>query len=130
MLDFLAKSLDAHAMEQKVLANNIANVNTPNFKGTEVTFKDQMENVLRNQQLQLPLKTDDSRDITSGLPLALDDVKPRLITDPTTSMRSDGNNIDIDQQMATLAKNSMETNALMRLVSINLSDLRAAIEGR
>lgn len=130
MLDFLTKSLDAHAMEQKVLANNIANVNTPNFKGTEVAFKDQLENVLRNQQLQLPLKTDDPRDITSGLPLSLADVKPRLISDPTTSMRSDGNNLDIDQQMATLAKNSMEVNALTRLVSDDFRDLRSSIEGR
>jgi len=45
-------------------------------------------------------------------------------------MRSDGNNVDLDKEMATLAENTMQMGALTRLVSDKMRGIRMAIEGR
>lgn len=129
-VNFLSKSLEMHGVQLKAIANNMANINTPGFKGTDVAFKDQLRMVLTQEQGELPLRTDLRGHITQGLPMTLEQVKPRLVVDPLTSFRSDGNNVDVDQQMATMAQNSMEINALTRLVSDRLKILRMSIEGR
>lgn len=129
-LNFLAKSMDAHATQHQAIANNMANVNTPGFKATEVAFKDQLQTFLNDEYRRLPLKTSQALHIRYNEPMQLSDIKPRLFTDPTTSMRSDGNNIDIDQQMAMMAQNSMEINALTRLISDRIRGMRSVIEGR
>ncbi len=129
-IDFLARAMDARALQLKLTANNIANVNTPGFKATLLTYKEQMQRVLRDAQDQLPLKHTLAPHIRKGMPYTIDDVKLNMISDPTTSMRSDGNNVDIDQQMASMAQNSMEINAVTRMLSDKMRGLRMVIEGR
>lgn len=129
-VDFLAKSLDTRTVAHKAFANNLANVNTPGFKGTHVAFKDQLMRAYREESDTLPLKTTFGQHISNGVPFTLDDVRAQLIVDPLTSMRPDGNNVDIDQQMANMAQNTMEINALTRLVSDKMRGIRQVIEGR
>lgn len=129
-LNFLAKSMDAHTVQHQVIANNMANINTPGYKATEVAFKDKLQTFLNDEYRNLPLMTNRAHHIRYNEPMELSDIKPRLFVDPTTSMRSDGNNIDIDQQMAMMAQNSMEINALTRLISDRIRGMRQVIEGR
>jgi len=55
-VNFLSKALDCRTAQHKAIANNIANVNTPAFKGTEVAFKDQLQMVLHSEPNELNLK--------------------------------------------------------------------------
>jgi flagellar basal-body rod protein FlgB len=129
-VDFLAKSLDTRTVAHKTFANNLANINTPGFKGTTVAFKDQLMRAYREETDTLPLKTSYGQHISNGVPFTIDDVRPQLIVDPLTSMRPDGNNVDIDQQMASMAQNTIEINALTRMISDKLRGMRQVIEGR
>ncbi len=116
--------LDGAAWQQRVIANNIANVNTPNFKRSDVVFADELARRLNPGPASL---------VQAGAAPPKMTATPagRLITDTRTSMRTDGNNIDIDREMANLTKNNLYYEAMARQASALLQRLRLAItEGR
>ena len=111
--NFLGRGLAAANLRQEVISNNIANVNTPNFKRSEVVFEDVLAREIglgddeEKQKLEL-VRTHDRH-----LPIAhLPGDDARIYEDDTTTMRVDNNNVDIDIEMASLAKNQLYYNAM------------------
>jgi flagellar basal-body rod protein FlgB len=101
----LGKGLNASALRQKAISNNIANVNTPKFKRQIVTFEDQMTKVFDRKIDLIGKRTQDNH-----IPIeevTFQDVKPGIVTDRMHVMRNDKNNIDIDVEMSDLTKNTM-----------------------
>lgn len=126
--DVLARSLDAQTLRLRTVAHNLANVNTPGFKRSAVTFEAALRQELeRGQRRRLPLR------VTHPKHLGLDGTSrqramPEIITDHTTSMRNDGNNVDPDREMADLARIQLTYQALARQVSERYRRLRHVIE--
>ncbi|QDR80484.1 flagellar basal body rod protein FlgB [Sporomusa termitida] len=123
----LEKALDAASLRHKVISNNIANVNTPKFKKSEVSFEDQLALALK------PHNTSIARTHERHLPLrsGLKNVEPTVNTITTTTLRSDGNNVDIDSEMASLSKNSIYYDAVAQQLNKYFSGIKSAInEGR
>lgn len=122
----ITKVLDATALNQVLISNNIANVNTPGYKRSEVTFRDQLKRALSQSDVSL------SRTHTSHLPIAINvsQVEPKIEIDSETVMRWDGNNVDVEREMAKLSHNSMEYNMFSTLLKRNFDGLRRVIEGR
>ncbi len=124
----LEKALDAAWMKNEVIANNIANVNTPGFKKSNVRFEDQMASAASEFQLGSTQKN------SKFLPIG-NDIKsvesPEIMQESFTSVRKDGNNVDVDVEMAELAKNTIKFNAIISQLSRQFSNLKDAIkEGR
>jgi len=109
----LKKSLDASALRSKVSANNIANINTKNYKKLYVTFED----TLNDSMAADTMKTDNSKDIQAGNSNGTITVK----RDESTSERQDGNNVDIDLEMTNQAANSLMYDALVTQVNSKIS---------
>ncbi|HBM81515.1 MAG TPA: flagellar basal body rod protein FlgB [Clostridiaceae bacterium] len=105
----IKKSLDASALRQKVIANNISNINTKNFKRSDVVFED----VLKDK-------------LADGEPI--DSVEPQVAKDSSTSMREDGNNVDIDYEMTNMAANEILYNTMITQLNTKYSILRYSIE--
>ncbi len=109
--DYLSRGLAAANMRQEVISNNIANVNTPHFKRSGVNFED-----LLAKELHLDDdagKLDVVRTHDRHLPIPLRGKAHAVIEeDNSTTMRVDDNNVDIDIEMAGLAKNHMYHNAM------------------
>ena len=57
----LNKGLDAASVRNKVIADNIANVDTPGFKRREVIFEENIQKVLENNNISVKLRSTDSR---------------------------------------------------------------------
>lgn len=117
----IKKGLDASALRSKVSANNIANINTKGYKAYTVSFED----TLKKSVDDLELETTDEKHIRLG-------VDPGEITvkqDTSTSMREDGNNVDIDNEEVNQAANSLMYNALISQVNSKLSLERYVING-
>jgi len=95
----------------RVLSNNIANVNTPNFKRSDVDFMKSLEAAMNKGGV--PLRTTSEKHL--GAPVNRNGVV--VYQDNTTTMRPDGNNVDIDVEMAEMAKNSLHYEALVRQLS-------------
>lgn len=122
----ITKVLDATALNQTLVSNNIANINTPGYKRSEVVFRDQLKRAL--SQSDVPL----SRTHASHLPVAINvsQVEPKVEMDSEAAMRWDGNNVDVEREMAKLSHNSMEYNMFSTLLRRSFDGLRRVIEGR
>jgi flagellar basal-body rod protein FlgB len=119
--DALNLALGAAGKRHEVLSNNIANVNTPGYKRQDVSFEASLAEALDGADGR-------SRGVGSN---ALDGVEHSVVTNSSTSMRLDGNNVDIDHEMAQLAENNVRYNALVQLASKKLSAMRYVIsDGR
>ena len=110
-------ALGAAGKRQEVLANNLANVNTPGYKRLDVDF----DGVLAKA-------VDAAR---TGDGEAIDALRPGVETDQAVSVRADGNSVDVDQEMAFLAENNIRYNALVQLSQKKLETLKYVIsDGR
>jgi flagellar basal-body rod protein FlgB len=122
----LTQALGAASLRHKVLADNIANVNTPGFKRSDVVFEDKLAEAMADKGSKLALIRTHARHLpgSQGAPLA-----PAVVTDTTTSMRTDGNNVDIDAEMANVAKNTIYYDALAQMLGRYYTNLKSAIKG-
>lgn len=120
----------ASEMRQRVISNNVANAETPHFKRSEVLFEQLLEQSMgSNGEQQLSGRKSDSRHIAVGsgasrLPSA------QVVTDETTTMNNNKNNVDIDREMSLLAKNQLSYNLYIKQITHDFKMMRTAIEGR
>ncbi len=110
----LSRGLEAAGLRHKVLANNIANVNTPNFKRSEVVFETLLAKELYGDDSG---RLDMVRTNDKHLPMNSEGgARAAMVQDNTTTMRTDNNNVDIDVEMANLAKNQIYYNAMAQSI--------------
>ncbi|MCG0274595.1 MAG: flagellar basal body rod protein FlgB [Thermosediminibacteraceae bacterium] len=125
----LQKMMDAKWIRHEVLANNIANVDTPNFKRSEVAFETLLQKYIKESGSKLPLSTTSEKHIPNSKKTF--DLKPRVVVQHDRTFRNDGNNVDIDKEMVELIQNAIAYNILADQVQRQFSLLRSAItEGR
>ena len=126
----LGNALDASWLSQRVIANNVANVDTPNFKRSEVSFQDKLQAVIKGQH-EGRLATTHPKHISDAPRVALQDVRPEIYRVNNTSLRADGNNVDLDTEMARLAQVQLLYNTLLEVIGARGKRIKAAVtEGR
>ncbi|EGO63142.1 flagellar basal body rod protein FlgB [Acetonema longum] len=127
----LEKAISVASLRHKVISDNMANVNTPGFKRSEVVFEEKLQEAMQQQSAaKLPLVLTHERHLPSlhSKPKT-NDMELRTVTD--NSLRTDGNNVDIDAEMANMAKNSIYYNASIQKLSSYFSNIKSVInDGR
>ena len=121
----LKKALDASYLRQQAISNNIANINTPNYKADRVVFEEELKKSMTGAGVSLKATHDNHiglREVDQG-------VEPRLVKDSSPAMRNDGNNVDVDLEMSNLAANQLLYSALVQQTSQKISTLRYVIKG-
>lgn len=103
--EIIHKALDAAWLRNEVISQNISNVNTPGYKKKSVAFEELLNDAIGDQKL----------------PAA------KVVENNSTSTRRDGNNVDIDDEMAELAKNTIRYNTLVSRAGF--SSLKYIIRG-
>lgn len=121
----IKKTLDASTERGRVIAHNIANVNTSGFKASKVVFEDKLNDILESKTVGL--RVTNNKHINDGN--TIDSLNPDVVRDKSTSMRADGNNVEIDNQMTELAANSILYNALINQANNRISSTRYVITG-
>ncbi|MDD2556440.1 MAG: flagellar basal body rod protein FlgB [Syntrophaceticus sp.] len=112
----MERALDLNWIRQQLISNNIANVDTPNYKRMDIDFKSSLFKAL------------DEQSVTQA---GTDAVKPEFVVSDDLTHNNDGNSVDIEKEMAEQAVNSLQYALLTRLVSDQLGMLKTAIsEGR
>lgn len=108
----LANGLEAASLRQRVIANNLANVNTPGFKQSHVEFEQRLAEVLAAGENP-------------------DSVTAAVVKETTTTGRPDGNNVDVESATTTMAENQVWYAAMTRQLSDRYARLRTVIyDGR
>ena len=121
----LKKGLDAAALRQRVIAHNLANLNTPNFKRSQVSF----EETLRKAQGQTGITL--TRTHERHLQPKTAPAGAKITTDYSTSNRLDGNNVDLEREMLEMVANQLRYNTYIQQVNSRFNNWRTVInEGR
>ena len=125
-LNYLPRAMTAANLRQEIIANNIANVNTPNYRKSVVEFEELLARELYGEddkKLKM-VRTHDRHLPPEQLPYH---AEPTISVDHGTIMRADDNNVDIDIEMASLAKNQLYYNAVATELNGHVSRLKNAI---
>lgn len=107
-------------MRQQAVSNNIANVNTPGYKAQRVEFENLLEQAMSGGGMT---RTNDRHFGVNGG----DGVQGRIVNREGTSITDDGNNVDIDLEMAELSANNIYYNALSSQLSAKYSMTRSVL---
>jgi flagellar basal-body rod protein FlgB len=118
-VDILQRSMDTSLLRQNVIADNIANANTPNFKRTEVNFESRLRYALEseNREPRFQAALSDDRHIRFHQPLDYRDVRPRRVTDFLSTAQNNGNNVDIEVEAMNQLNNQLAYQMMTRSVA-------------
>lgn len=117
-VNVLDKAADASWARNEIIANNIANVDTPDFKRSDINFEQYLVDALSGKG------TLDQR--VSGL--NLESLEYTKYTDfSTLSYRDDGNNVDIDTESAYMADNQIKYYALLDSMTQEFARLKTVL---
>ena len=119
------KSLDASALRNRVIAQNLANVQTPGYRRKEVIFEEELKKVFEKK---LPGESTQAahQDIARGVDLSK--VKPKVLEPQDATLPGAVNNVDVDIEMAKLAENQILYDFSIRFSGFD--KFNSAITGR
>ena len=118
---YLRAAMSGLAARQRAIANNVANVDTPGFKATDVRFEDALKTAISRKGARSG-NTPDQATLNAA-------VSRGTLVD-ATSTRADGNNVDIDREMEMLSEANLNYSALTQVMSTRISILRNVINVR
>lgn len=121
----LERAMDVTMLRSEMLAQNIANVNTPGYKRMDVDFAAVLD--LAVSRNSLPMATTHSQHVKSQ-PLVLQ--PPMVFQETATTSRYDRNNVDPEFEMAQISENSMFYQSLASSWRGQMNRLKMVIEGR
>ena len=126
----LERGMDVETVRRRVVANNIANVDVPHFKRSEVNFESELRRVIddnasRDNRYQGVVT--DPRHIPFYVERDVRDVSPRINLDYNTTQRNDGNNVDMEKEIVDAAMTQMRYNAFVTRISGHFSMLKTAM---
>lgn len=105
----MQSSLDALWLKQKVISNNLANIETPGFKASKVSFEDALENARREKGAEEY------------------SFQATVTKDETTSSRPDGNNVVTDKEQLELYNTYLQSVYLYQKISAQMTDMQYVI---
>lgn len=128
----LKDAMDGAGTAHAVIANNIANVNTPNFRRSDVSFKEALAatEASPGDPDELALTTSSDRHIPLGGPQEAQPFAISTTVDDSQQMRVDGSNVDVDQEMAKLSLNSAYAQTMGQMLQNQYTRLHNAITER
>lgn len=115
----IKRAMDVTTQANKAIANNIANVNMRDYKRHYVPF----EQVMKESNASGNLKTTNEKHMGIG------SKEVQIKRDNSTSMREDGNNVDIETEMTSQASNTMMYESLVRFVNEKINNTNRVIKG-
>lgn len=119
----LENSLDYATVKNQTLANNIANVDTPNYKTKDVAFKDVLSNELNSS-----VRTKRTRPEHMSSDNTLHNTF-RVFEKSNTNYSHNGNNVDVDKEMTNLAKNQLYYQSIVDRMNGKFHNLQTVIRG-
>ena len=124
-INVLNKAADASWLRNDAISNNIANVDTPNYKRQDVSFETELKHALRSSKyVSLDKKVDALN--SNG---RLSHIDPRTYLDHSAfSYRLDGNNVDIDTENVELASNQIKYNGLIQSIDQEFKNIKSVIK--
>jgi len=118
-------SMDAYALRQKSIANNVANAETFDYSKREVKFEEEFRKAIGTSSTAL------TRTNNKHIPVGHRSLNvPSEVKIIQNDFSNGINNVDIDKEMALLAKTQISYDAMTKLTKKHLTLLKSAVSGR
>lgn len=111
VMESLEVAIRAAATRQAVVANNIANIETPGYRRQDVQFQDILAKALEAGK-------------------GVNDVEAKLVTPMSTEVRANGNDVDLDMEIGELLKSSGQYKTYVRLLAKLYHRMDMAMSGQ
>lgn len=127
MFRFQQTALNLRAARQELIASNIANADTPNYKAKDINFANALRGALAGTTEKLPMtaSTPDHLRGNAGESVMGVPVQYRVPLQPS----ADGNTVDMDVERAQFADNALRYEASVRFISGKGKDVLDALQG-
>jgi flagellar basal-body rod protein FlgB len=128
-IPFLESALSAYSLRNKVIATNVANINTAGYKAKAVSFEEQLTSALSS------VGGGGSVTNEGHIPLSgpgFGPGSPRIVDEPSgpEDLPSGVNNVDVDHEMTELAMNQIRFRFAARLMSETFKQIEKSIRGQ
>ena len=125
VLGFHEASLRLRAQRQQVLASNLANADTPNYKARDIDFKKALASALGAASGTVGMKQSHSAHLPGNLALSMPEAVPRIAAQNSL----DGNTVDMDVERAAFAENALQYEVSVSLANSKIKGLMAVLQG-
>ncbi|WP_027090877.1 flagellar basal body rod protein FlgB [Cohnella thermotolerans] len=127
----LEGAIKAASLRQQVLANNIANDDTPNFKRSDVVFEELLAQAMGGgtpSGALAGIRTDERHIPIGGSAGTVPSAQ--VVTEESTQINNNKNNVDIDKEMSLLAENQLSYNFYAQQINHDIKMMQIAIKGQ
>jgi len=108
--DLIETGIRAENLRQKAIANNISNLETPEYRRFDVRFEELLANAMNS----------------SGS-VNLDDIEPELYQPMQTTVNLNGNDVNLESEVGQMIKNSLRHTAFIRLLNKKYKQIESAM---
>ncbi len=124
-IDLTGKVLDMRLQRQNLVASNLANVNTPGYKEKTLEFEGELQ-----KALGLDAKGKMTKTSKMHIPAAFDagTFNGKFLSNFEPRVVHGENAVDMDKEMVTMAKNTLQYNALTQIISKSFRGMTKIIQ--
>lgn len=128
VVDILHRTMDVSMLRRSVIADNLANSDTPNFKRSNVNFEAQLKRAFDSQaKPALEAKMTNERHIPFYQPVDYRSVGPRRVLDYLSQSKNNGNNVDVEEEMMLSLKNQLNYQLLTQAISNQFNQINMVL---
>lgn len=127
-INILHRTMDVALLRRGVLADNIANADTPNFKRSRVNFESELKRALDTEGKKgMEAALTNVRHIPFNRVYDYKDVGPRRVLDYLSTADNNGNNVDLEEESMLLLENQLSYDLMTRIVSNQFTQLNLVL---
>ncbi len=128
-LELLQRAMDVTLYRRSVIADNIANSDTPGFKRSVVNFESELARAFASEhETKLPALMTDPRHISFDRVTDWRSVSPRKVLDYTTSTKNNGNNVDLEEELMLELQNQLNYDLYTQAVSNQFTQINMIVK--
>jgi flagellar basal-body rod protein FlgB len=110
ILNYLEAGIKAEGARQKTIANNVANVNSPDYRRSDIRFEELL-----------------TKAIAANRDLDPSQLEPEFYQPKTTPIRANGNDVALDMEIGEMVKNSLRHKTYLLLLKKKYHQLTEAM---
>ena len=102
--------IKAEGLRQKAIANNVANLETPGYRRIDVKFEELL-----------------AKSLKSSTPVDINDLKPQVYQPKKNPVKSNGNDVSLENEVGAMIKNSLRHKTFIQLLSKRYKQMELAM---
>lgn len=123
------RAMDLRARRHELILSNIANADTPNYKAFDLHVEEALAQQAPGKSTNVQLQQTDPKHLSAGGAVTYDAEPYQLEISSQATLRGDGNTVDMDREMSSLAANQLQYKASAQIIAKKFQGLKNVIQG-